>query len=182
MIEQQITVGDLSFAPYISAQELEAHVEKMAEWISGDFEGKQPVLVGVLNGAFMFLADLSRKLDFEHEIEFVKLSSYDGTESTGTVQFDLDLMTDVEGRDIIVVEDIVDTGLTMKTFREHLIEERKVNSLSIATLLFKKELFEYEYALDYVGIEIPPVFVVGYGLDYNGLGRNLSSLYQKVES
>ena len=180
MSEEIIQLDDLRFAPYLSAEEIERTVDDMARDIRTDFAGKNPILIGVLNGAFMFLADLSRKLDIQHEIEFVKLSSYEGTESTGDVQFELEVMTHVQDRDLIIVEDIVDTGLTMKTFREHILK-KDINSVSIATLLFKKDLFEYDYPIDYIGRQIPPVFVVGYGLDYNGLGRNLPMLYRLAQ-
>lgn len=179
MSDQDIQLHDLTFSPYISAETLGQAVERVASELTEEYELKNPLLVGVLNGAFMFMADLSRSLNFDHAIDFVKLSSYKGTRSTGTVRFDLKLQSGVKDRDIIIVEDIVDTGLTMKTFREYLFEQ-EVRSVAVASLLFKKELFEYDYPVEYVGLEIPPVFIVGYGLDYNGLGRNLPMLYKKI--
>ena len=144
-------------------------------------EGKDHLFLCVLNGAFVFASDLLKKITIDCEISFVKLSSYEGTKTTNTIREMIGLDQSIEGRTIIIIEDIVDTGLTMDYTRKKL---KKLGAIDvrIATLLFKPEAFKKDYALDYVGIAIPNKFIVGYGLDYDGYGRNLPDIYQIIEA
>ena len=171
-----IKVHDKFFKPYISAAQIAERVKFIANGIKTDFEGKRPLMLSVLNGSFVFAGDLMRALDMECEISFIKLRSYSGTESTGKIVELIGVDESVEEREIIVVEDIVDTGRTMRSVIDTLIEHGAA-SVKIASLLFKPDKFEYDYGIDYLGFEIPPDFVVGYGLDYDGLGRNYADIY-----
>ena len=174
---EKVRIHDLVFELFLSRQEIETRLNELGEKISTDFEGEDLVLLGVLNGSFVFMADLARKIDLQMTCEFLKISSYSGTETSGEVKSIFGFSKDLTGKNVLIVEDIVDTGLSMN----YLISElSKYNPkrLAIATLLFKREAFRFNYALDYVGFEIPNKFVVGYGLDYDDLGRNLPELYQ----
>lgn len=172
-----IKLHDLEFMPYLSEAELGKIVGDLSIRINEKYEGKTPIFVVVLNGAFMFASDLIKKVNFDCEISFLRVSSYRGTASTGEVKELMPIGTDVAGRDIILVEDIVDTGKTMGEIKQKM-KDAGANSVSICTLLFKPEAFQGDYLIDLVGIEIPDRFVVGYGLDYDGLGRNLPAIYQ----
>lgn len=174
---ETVKLHDLEFVPYLSATELNGIVDNVAARINQKYSDKSPLFVVVLNGAFMFASDLFKKMDFDCEISFLRVSSYRGTASTGEVKEMMPVGTDVSGRDIILLEDIVDTGKTMGKIKGKMLENG-ANSVSICTLLFKPDAFQGNYIVDYIGIEIPDRFVVGYGLDYDGLGRNLPSLYQ----
>jgi hypoxanthine phosphoribosyltransferase len=171
-----ITVKDKSFKPYISTEELQSSVEKVAAQINNDYKGSTPLFLGVLNGSFMFFGDLLKSIDLECTVSFVKLASYEGTTTTGVVNELIGLNEDISGRDIILIEDIVDTGNTLVKLYQ-ILEEKKPKSIKIATLLYKPEAYTKSHNIDYVGNEIPNAFVLGYGLDYDGLGRNLSSIY-----
>ena len=171
-----ITVKDKSFKPYISEEELQSSVEKVASQINNDYKGSKPFFLGVLNGSFMFFGDLLKAIDLECTVSFVKLASYEGTSTTGKVNELIGLNEDISGKDIILIEDIVDTGNTLVKLHE-ILSEKNPRSIKIATLLYKPEAYKKSYNIDYVGIEIPNAFVLGYGLDYDGLGRNLSSIY-----
>jgi len=171
-----ITVKDKSFKPYISTEEIQASVEKVATQINHDYKGTAPLFLGVLNGSFMFFSDLLKSIDLECAVSFVKLASYDGVSSTGVVNELIGLSEDISDKDIILVEDIVDTGNTLVKLYD-ILEEKNPKSIKIATLLYKPEAYKKSYPIDYVGKEIPNAFVLGYGLDYDGLGRNLSSIY-----
>jgi len=161
----------------ISEKEIKAKVKALAKEISRDYEGRTPILIGVLNGSFIFMADLVRELTIDCEVDFIKISSYDGTESSGTVHLLKDISADITGRHVIIVEDIVDSGLTMRFLRQRLAGADPA-SISVVTLLFKKEVAKLNFELDYVGFEIPPDYVVGYGLDYNQKMRNLKSVFR----
>lgn len=174
---KKIQVKDLSFDLYISRSELNARLKELGEDISHDFQGEELVLLGVLNGAFIFMADLAREINLQVSCEFLKISSYSGTKTTGEVKSILGLSIDLKGKNVLVVEDIVDTGISMNYLISEL-SKHNPKRLAIATLLFKKEAFRFNYGLDYVGFEIPNKFVVGFGLDYDGFGRNLPDLYQ----
>lgn len=174
-----IKIHDLFFKPFISKQEIEEAVKKIAQQIEDDYQGKTPVFLGVLNGAFAFVAALSKEYNGDCEIEFTKLSSYQGTQSTKLVQR-LIGVENLKGRDVIVLEDIVDTGHTLTKIIE-ILKEEQVASFKIATLFYKPEAYHQAHTLDYVGIEIPNKFIVGFGLDYDGLGRNLPEIYQLKE-
>ncbi len=157
----------------IGEEEIRKRVQELGEEISRDYEGKVPTLVSILKGGIIFLSDLVRSLTILHEIDFMSVSSYDGgTESSGVVRILADLSINIEGRDVIIVEDIVDTGLTLDYIR-HILLARHPRSLRICTLLDKRARRRIEVPLDYVGFEIPDAFVIGYGLDYGEKYRNL---------
>lgn len=174
---QLIKAHDLSFQPYLLAETIAERVKEIGEALSIKYAGKNPLLVAVLNGSFVFAADLMRSCDMDCEISFVKLSSYEGTGSTGTVTDIIGLNETVKGRDIIIVEDIIDSGKTMVHFLAKL-KEKEPGSVAIVSLLVKPDVFGDQFPVDHVGFEIPNKFVIGYGLDYDGLGRNLPDIYQ----
>lgn len=171
-----ITVKDKSFKPYISEENLQSSVQNVASQINGDYKNTQPLFLGVLNGSFMFMTDLLKSIDLECTVSFVKLASYEGTSTTGKVNELIGLSESIEGKDVIVVEDIVDTGNTLVKVYD-ILSKGNPKSVKIATLLYKPAAYKKQYPVDYVGVEIPNAFVLGYGLDYDGLGRNLSSIY-----
>ena len=166
-----LIIKDKTFVPFISHDQIQNRIAELAEQINQDYAGRCPLVVVVLNGAFVFAADLMKNLTIDCEITFIRVASYEHTSSTGTVKQILGLKESVTGRDLILVEDIVDTGLTIANLREQLLTEHPV-SLAVATLLFKPEAFGETIELAYVGFPIANRFVVGYGLDYDGLGRN----------
>lgn len=170
-------VKDKEFEIYLGAGEISQRNSQLGKAITQDFEGKELVILGVLNGSFVFMADLCRYIDLPLSVTFIKVSSYSGTESTGKVRSILGLEEKIEGKYVLIVEDIVDTGISMNHLL-HALSGYNPAKLSIATLLHKPDAFQFNYALDYVGFEIPNKFVVGYGLDYDGLGRNLPDIYQ----
>ncbi|WP_338874239.1 hypoxanthine phosphoribosyltransferase [Spirosoma sp. SC4-14] len=170
-----ITIKDKTFVPLISAEAIQARIQELAEQINQEYADKHPLIVVVLNGAFLFAADLAKNLTIPCEITFIRVSSYRATESSGQVKQILGLNESIEGRDIIVVEDIVDTGLTLAQVCDQL-QEKGPKSLTIATLLFKPSALQKPLDLHYVGFEIENRFVLGYGLDYDGLGRNTPNI------
>ncbi|WP_160749943.1 hypoxanthine phosphoribosyltransferase [Flavobacterium sp. Sd200] len=172
-----IQLHDKQFVPFITATEIDAVVKRMAKEAEEDLEGEVPVFVGVLNGSFMVLSDFAKHYTKDCEINFVKMSSYEGTSTTGEVKQLLGLSQNLEGRSVVLIEDIVDTGHTIEALIQ-LFENKNVKQLKIATLFFKPEAYTKNIPLDYVGFEIPNKFIVGYGLDYDGLGRNLPEIYQ----
>ena len=160
-----------------SQREIEEAVSRLAEEISRDYQGKRPLLIGVLKGAFVFLADLVRHLSIPVEIDFVRLSSYGSQmETSGIVRMGKDIESDIEGRDVIIVEDIVDTGLSLRSLRDHLLA-RKPSSLRICALVDKKARRQVEIDVDYVGFEMEEGFIVGYGIDYDERYRQLPEIY-----
>ena len=172
-----IRLHDKSFKPFLSETEILAAVRRMADQIAGDYGDETPIFVGVLNGSFMFVSDFLKAYDHPCEVTFVKLSSYQGLTSTGIVETLLDVSEDIEGRSVVILEDIIDTGRTLQQL-VHLFSNTNVKEFKIASLFYKSEIYNGEYSIDYVGIEIPNSFIVGYGLDYNELGRNLKEVYQ----
>ncbi|HBJ76669.1 MAG TPA: hypoxanthine phosphoribosyltransferase [Porphyromonadaceae bacterium] len=168
------------FAPYISEEEILQGVERVAKEISRDFKGKNPLLVVILKGAFMFASDLMKRLDFPCEVSFVKLSSYVGDVSTGRIKEHLPLGDSVEGRNVIVIEDIVDTGATMRYFINHL-KELGTQEVKLASFLIKPHRMDKGVKVDYFVREIADEFVIGYGLDFDQVGRNLRNIYQAVD-
>jgi hypoxanthine phosphoribosyltransferase len=174
-----IKVHDKSFETYLSENTILQRVKELAEAISKDYAGKRPLFIVILNGSFMFAADIFKHLTLEAELCFIKLASYKGMKSSGKVVTSIGLEEDLFGKDVIILEDIVDTGKTLHNFLPKLIHQQP-KSLKIATLLHKPEATEHPLTLDYVGFQIPNKFVVGYGLDYDGLGRNLKEIYQLV--
>lgn len=171
-----VTLKDKQFKPYISSEKILAAVKEVAKKINSDLTGESPVFLAVLNGSFMFAADLMKEINLNCEISFVKLASYHGTTSSGTITELIGLNQDLTGRTVIVIEDIVDTGNTLEKLAE-ILNNKKVKSFKIATAFFKPTAYTKNIKVDYVGMEIPNDFVVGYGLDYDGLGRNLKDVY-----
>ena len=172
-----IRFHDKQFVPFISASEIDFAITKMAALVSDDFADEIPIFVGVLNGSFMLVSDFMKKYKKPCEVSFIKMASYHGTSSTNGVKQLIGLDQDLSGRTVIVSEDIVDTGNTLVVLKE-LFKQQKVKHFKIATLFFKPEAYKQDVKIDYVGIRIPNKFIVGYGLDYNGLGRNLPEIYQ----
>ncbi len=175
-----IKLYDKLFEVSITREEIENEVKRVAAEINRDYKGKRPLLLGVLNGSFMFASDLMKNLDIECEISFVKLSSYQGTTTTGKVREVLGINESIAGRDIIIIEDIVDTGITMQSMRESL-GTREPASISIASLILKPARLKVPVDVKYSAFTIPDRFIVGYGLDYDNLGRNLPDIYEAVE-
>jgi len=173
----RIRLHDLEFKPYISTDQLRQCIQQMGAALTTDYKGRNPLFLGVLNGAFVFAADLLRACDMDCEISFIRLSSYAGTQSSGSVATVIGLQMDVTGRDVVIVEDIVDSGRTLHEFLPELWKLEPA-SVRIAALLLKPDALEFDVNVDYIGFEIPSRFVVGYGLDYNGLGRNLPDIWQ----
>ncbi len=174
-----IKVHDKEFVSYITSKEIEKQVKRVAEEINRDYEGKKPLFIAILNGAFIFAADLFKYITLEAEICFIKLASYKGVKSTGKVITAIGLDVDLYGREVIIVEDIVDTGKTLFQFLPQL-EHHHPASLKIASLLHKPDAMVHPIKIDYLGFTIPNKFVIGYGLDYDGLGRNIKEIYQLV--
>jgi hypoxanthine phosphoribosyltransferase len=175
-----IQVLDKKFQPYLKANEISEQIGKLAAQINRDFEGKRPLFIAILNGSFMFAADLFKELTIDAEICFIKLASYKGTRSTGNVITSIGLDEPLKGRHVIIVEDIVDTGKTLHEFLPQLLNQQPA-SLRIAALLHKPTALVYPLTIDYLGFTVPNKFLLGYGLDYDGLGRNLKEIYQLVE-
>lgn len=174
---ERITLKELAFSQYISRAEIQARVTALGQQISQDYAGKRPLFLAVLNGAFIFAADLVRACPIECEINFIRLASYDGLASTGQVKTIIGLPEGLAGRHIIIVEDIVDSGKTLAGFIPQL-EQHHPASVAVAALLVKPEALEHHIPVHYKGFDIPTKFVVGYGLDYDGLGRQLPDIYQ----
>lgn len=172
-----IKLHDKSFDTYLSEQEIQQKIRQIAEAINKDYQGKRPLFIAILNGSFMFAADLFKHLTIDAEICFIKLASYKGMKSTGNIITAIGLDQDLYDREVIIVEDIVDTGKTLNVFLPQL-HHQQPKSLRIAALLHKPEATQFPLTIDYVGFSIPNKFVVGYGLDYDGLGRNLKEIYQ----
>ena len=175
-----VKIKDKSFRVSIPEAEIKQRVKALAEQMSKDLEGKNPIFLGVLNGSFIFAADLMREMTIPCEISFVKLASYQGTTSTGKVREVLGINENLSGRTVVIVEDIVESGQTMKQMIESL-GTRNPESVRICTLFFKPEKLKEDLDLDYVAFRIPDDFIVGYGLDYDGLGRELKDVYTIVE-
>ena len=171
-----IKIHDKIFTPFISKEQIKQRVSELAEKINISYAGKKPLMIGILNGSFIFAADLFRELTIEAEISFIKLASYKGTSTTGHVVTAIGMEEDLHGRHIIIVEDIIDTGKTLSSFLPE-IHHRQPASVKIAALLTKPDARQYDVRADYSAFEIENKFVVGYGLDYDGLGRNLPGLY-----
>ncbi len=172
-----IKVLDKEFEPYLSEQLIQEKITALAHQLNEEYAGKRPIFLSILNGSFLFTADLFKQITIEAEVCFIKLASYKGTSSTGNVITAIGLDTNVNGRDIIIVEDIIDTGKTLHHFLPQLASSNP-SSIKIAVLLNKTEALAYPVKVDYACFEIPNKFVVGYGLDYDGLGRNTRAIYQ----
>jgi hypoxanthine phosphoribosyltransferase len=176
----EIKVLDREFSEYITEDEIQSRITAMAEKITEDLQGRDVLFFGILNGAFLFAADIFRQIKLNAQISFIKLASYEGTGTTGKIKELIGWNEDITGKTVVVIEDIIDTGSTM----ERIIGEltlRKAVDVKICTLLFKPEAYTKDIPIDYIGFEIPNNFVVGYGLDYDGYGRNLKSIYKIIK-
>jgi hypoxanthine phosphoribosyltransferase len=179
-IRKLIQLHDKQFIPFISAKEIDFAIATIASKVEADFADEIPVFVGVLNGSFMVVTDFMKHYKKPCEMSFIKLASYEGTSSTNEVKQLIGLNEDLSGRTVIIIEDIVDTGNTVAELKE-LFKKQNVKHLKIATLFFKPDAYKKEVKIDYIGIRIPNKFIVGFGLDYDGLGRNLPEVYQLKE-
>ncbi|MFO7659066.1 MAG: hypoxanthine phosphoribosyltransferase [Bacteroidales bacterium] len=175
----KITILDKDFGLFISNTEIHAAILKMAGNINNDFTGKDVVALGILNGTFMFASDLLREINFNCRVSFLKMVSYQGDISSGTVRKLIGLDEDIRGKTVLLIEDIVDSGLTLDTVLAYLESFRPLG-IKVAALLLKPEKYHHRTNVDYVGFEIPNDFVIGYGLDYNGYGRNLRDIYKVI--
>mgnify|MGYP001311244103 CR=1 FL=1 len=159
----------------LSENEIKERVKILGKKINEDYNGKRPIFIGILNGCYVFMADLLREVKLDIEVDFVKIRSYEGNSSTGTIKFRKDISADINGRDIIIVEDIIDSGFTIN-FLVKRLRNSGPKSVAVATALFKKEVAKLDFEVDYVGFEIPPEFVVGYVLDYDEKYRHLKDV------
>lgn len=175
-----IKVLDKEFKLYIKQEEIENVIKDIASQINVEYKDKNPLFLVMLNGAFMFASQLLKELTIDCETSFVKYASYEGTESTCKVKELIGLNSSVEGRDVVIIEDIIDSGFTMKCLLQKL-EDMKVASVKVATMLFKPNAFKFDYKIDYIGMNIGNEFIVGYGLDYNQHGRNYGSIYKVID-
>ena len=173
-----IQIHDKSFVPYLKHDEIQKIVKELAERVYEDYKDETPIFVGVLNGVIMFFSDFLKYYPGKCELAFIQMSSYVGTQSTGIVYKKMDLTKDVKDRHIILMEDIVDTGNTIESLFEYFTNTQRPKSVKVASFLLKPDVYKKEFVIDYVAKEIPNKFVLGYGLDYDELGRNLKDLYQ----
>ena len=174
-----VKLHDKTFDIYLSEEMIQSKIRELAEAINRDYAGKKPLFIPILNGSFMFAADLFKHLTIDAELSFIKLASYKGMKSSGNIITAIGLDHDLYNRDVVIVEDIVDTGKTLHAFLPQLMHQQPL-SLKIAALLHKPEATKFPLDIEYIGFTIPDKFVVGYGLDYDGLGRNLKEIYQLV--
>ena len=176
---KDVIIHDKTFREMISEEAIQGRIAELALKLNEDLRGKDVVFVGILNGAFMFAADLFRRIDFQARISFVKLASYRGTSSSGTIKELIGWNEDLKDKTVVVIEDIVDTGHTLERITDELFM-RKAAEIKIAAMFCKPETYNKDIPLDYIGFDIPNDFVVGYGLDYDGYGRNLPSVYSVI--
>ena len=169
-------VRDKNFKPYMSGKEIADIVANVAKQLNKDLRDKDPLFLGVLNGSFIFASDLLRAIDFDAQISFIKMSSYSGTSTTGTVKQLIGINEDLTGRTVVIVEDIVETGISMEKLLA-LLREKNPADIKICTLFFKPGKFQKDFKIDYIGKSIGDDYIVGYGFDYNGYGRNLDQIY-----
>ena len=173
---KEIRVLDKTFREYLTEKEINERIVDLASEINRDYKDKEVVFLGILNGAFLFAAELFKRIDLKAQISFVKLASYEGTGSSGTVKELIGWNEDIKNKEVIITEDIVDTGVTLERIFEEL-RMRRAAGIKVATLLLKPGAYTKKLPVDYVGFRIPNEFVIGFGLDYNGYGRDLSSIY-----
>jgi len=176
---KEIRILDKTFRELITEKDIQKRIGELARQVNNDLSEKEVVFLGILNGAFLFAADLFRRVDFPARISFVKLASYEGTSSSGSIKELIGWNEDIKNKTIVIVEDIVDTGNTLERIVGELVI-RKALEVRIAAMLYKPEAYTKDIPLDYIGFEIPNDFVVGYGLDYDGFGRNLPSVYTLI--
>jgi hypoxanthine phosphoribosyltransferase len=172
-----IQVKDKKFVPYLTAAQIDEQIKRLGAEINRDYKDKNPLFIAILNGSFMFASDLFKELEGEPEICFIKLASYKGTKSTGNVITSIGLDESLKGRHVVILEDIVDTGKTLNEFLPQLNDQQPA-SLKIVALLHKPDALQYPVTIDYLGFSVPDKFLLGYGLDYDGLARNLKEIYQ----
>ncbi|MBR5983954.1 MAG: hypoxanthine phosphoribosyltransferase [Bacteroidales bacterium] len=177
---ETIKVLDREFVPYIDHETIVSKIKEMAEKMNRDLRDKNPLFLGILNGSFMFAAELFNHLTIDCNISFLKLASYEGTNSTGKVKRLIGVNEDIKDRTVVIVEDIIDTGITMDHIEKQLIGYEP-KEIKIATLLYKSEIYNNKYPIDYFCFDIPQKFIVGFGLDYDGYGRNLPHIYQETK-
>ena len=175
-----ITVNERKFQPYLTADAISTEIKRLAGMINADYEGKRPLFIAILNGSFMFASDLFKELTIDAEICFIKLASYKGTRSTGHVITSIGLDESLKDRHVIIIEDIVDTGKTLSEFLPQLLNQQPA-SLRIAALLHKPDALQHPIDIHYLGFSVPNKFLLGYGLDFDGLARNLNQIYQLIE-
>ena len=175
-----IQVNNKKFTPFITAAQIDKQINILAAELNRDYEGKRPLFIAILNGSFMFASDLFKAITIDAEICFIKLASYKGTKSTGNVITSIGLDEPLNGRHVIIIEDIVDTGKTLNEFLPQLFNQQPT-SLKIAALLHKPDALAYPVKIDYLGFNVPNKFLLGFGLDFDGLGRNLKEIYKLVE-
>lgn len=175
-----IQLHDKQFVPFISASEIDFALAKIVSQVEDDFADETPIFIGVLNGAFMVVADFLKKYKNNCEVSFIKMASYQGTESTNSVKELIGINQDLTGKSVVLIEDIIDTGNTLEELKK-LFKAQNVKHFKVATLFFKPEAYKKDIKIDYIGIRIPNKFIVGYGLDYDGLGRNLPEVYKLAE-
>ncbi len=179
-MESEVKIHDKVFVPYINENLLQNRILEIAEQMNQELRDANPIFLAILNGSFFFAADLLRELDFHCQISFVRVASYQGTQSTGEVKELLGIDENLKGRNVVVLEDIVDTGLTMQNIVEW-VSQQEANQVKVATMTVKREALTLDVPLHYVGFDVPNKFLVGYGLDYDQLGRNLKGIYQPKE-
>jgi hypoxanthine phosphoribosyltransferase len=177
---RKVKVLDKEFKISIPVANIKRSIEHVAIQINNDFAGEEVLFISILNGSFMFASDLVKRIDLNCQISFVKLSSYSGNSTTGNIKELIGLNENIEGRNVIIVEDIVDTGATIECIVKQL-KALKPKTIKIATLLFKPQAFQKNLKIDYIGLEIPEEFIIGYGLDYNGYGRNYENIYSLIK-
>jgi len=175
----KIKVYDREFTKSISSEEIQKQVKRVAEEMNKDLEGKDVIFLGILNGAFMFASDLMKEIKIDCQITFLKVASYQGTTSSGKVKRLIGINEDIEGKTVVIIEDIIDSGITMDYILKQL-RGYEPKEIKIATLLFKPDAFQKDFDIHYKAITIPNDFIVGYGLDYEGFGRNLEDIYTVV--
>ena len=176
-----IKLHDLEFEPYISEEEITHAIEEISEKLNSDYADKKPVFIGVLNGSFMVASEIIKRFDHECEVSFVKMGSYEGTQSTGNVKTLVGLNQELKDRYVVLLEDIVDTGNTLVEL-DKILKDAEVADYKVATLFLKPEAYKKDIPVKYIGLEIPNKFIVGFGLDYDGLGRNLTQVYKRKEN
>ena len=174
-----IQVNGKKFQPYLTAEDINEQIKRLGAEINKDYKGKRPLFIAILNGSFMFASDLFKELSIDAEICFIKLASYKGTRSTGHVVTSIGLDESLKDKHVVIIEDIVDTGKTLSEFMPQLIDHQPA-SLKIASLLHKPDALAYPLTIDYLGFSVPNKFLLGYGLDFDGLGRNLKEIYQLI--
>lgn len=176
---QRVILQDKEFEVFITEDQIQKAIRKVAQTLDEELQGKRPLLLGVLNGSFLFMADLMKYMEIEVEVSFVKLASYHGTSSSGSVKHLVGLNERLKDRFVVIVEDIVDTGLTIESVVADVMEHNPTE-VRIATLLYKPDAYKRSIPIDHVALSVPNDFLVGYGLDYDGIGRNLKHIYRIV--